>query len=71
VAAKPTPRQQRPLIEIEDELDHRTSVPPRNPRHILEAADGSDDIINEDPASASENERVETPEESKKAELGT
>ena len=47
-AAKPAPQQRRPSIEIEeieDEADYHTSVPPRNPQHILEAADGSDDDV--------------------------
>ena len=46
--------KRRPSIEVEeteDESDnYRTSVPPRNPWHILEAADGSDNAIEEDPA---------------------
>ena len=47
-AAKPAPRPRRPSVEIEeveDESDYHTSVPPRNPQHILEAADGSDDDV--------------------------
>ena len=56
------------IEEIEDELDHRTSVPPRNPQHILEAADGSDD--NDDNPTPSRNEKGEAPEESDEAELG-
>ena len=44
---KPAPWH--PSVEIEevydDESDHHTSVPPRNPRCILESADGSDDDI--------------------------
>ena len=44
--AKLGPQQWGPSIEeIEDESDHNTSVPPRNPRHILEAADRSDDDV--------------------------
>jgi hypothetical protein len=44
--SKPGPR--RPSVEIEevdDESNCQSSVSPRNPRHILEAADGSDDDI--------------------------
>jgi hypothetical protein len=44
--AKPAQQQRQPSIEeIEDESDHNTSVPPRNPLNILEAADGSDDDV--------------------------
>jgi hypothetical protein len=71
---KPVITKQHSFVEIEDiedESDHHTSVPPCNPQHILEAANGSDDNINKDPASASKNERGETPEESKEAELDT
>ena len=32
--------------EVDDDSDHQTSIPPHNPQHILEAADGSDN--NED-----------------------
>ena len=42
---KPAPRPQHPSVEIEDESDYRTSVPPHNQQHILEAADGSDDDV--------------------------
>lgn len=80
--AKPAPR--RPSIEVEEvenELDCHTSVPPRNPRHILEAADGSDDDMEEDTASklivvdndndmANDKEGIEEPEESDKAVRG-
>jgi hypothetical protein len=47
-AMKPAPRPQRPSIEVEeveDESDYHTSVPPHNPKNILEAADGSDDDV--------------------------
>jgi hypothetical protein len=47
-AAKPTPQQQCPSVEIkeiEDKVNYCASVPPRNPQHILEAADGSDDDV--------------------------
>jgi hypothetical protein len=81
--AKPAPRRRSVEVEeVYDEVDHHTSVPPRNPRHILEAADGSDDDMEEDPApelitidddDEDENmdtEKVlETPEESAEAEL--
>jgi len=70
---KPVVTKRRPSVEIEevfdDESDRHTSVPPRNPRHILEAADGSDDD-NEDPVPDT-NEESEAPEESDEAELGT
>jgi hypothetical protein len=82
-SAKQAPR--RPSIEIEevyDEADHHTSVPPRNPRHILEAADGSDDdmddIMDDEPAPElitidDDDEDIEVvheaPEESAEAEL--
>jgi hypothetical protein len=53
-SAKPAP--QRCSVEVEEadaETDHHTgtqaSVPPRNPRRILEAADGSDDDTEGDP----------------------
>ena len=46
-----------------------TSVPPRNPQHILEAADGSDNAIEEDPAPGG-SEEGEAPEESDESELG-
>jgi hypothetical protein len=69
---KPVITKRRPSIEIEevfdDESDHHTSVPPRNPQHILEASDGSDDDM-EDLAS-DENKEGEAPEESDEAELG-
>ena len=45
-AMKPVPQPWCPSIEIEeieDASDLCTSVPPCNPWHILEAADGSDD----------------------------
>jgi hypothetical protein len=47
-AAKPAPRPRRPSVEIEeveDESADHTSVPPHNPQHILEAANGSDDDV--------------------------
>jgi len=85
VPAKLAPR--RPSVEVEevyDEADHHTSVPPRNPRHILEATDGSDDDMEglEDPAPELINinndddddedvEVLEAPEESAEAELST
>jgi hypothetical protein len=49
--AKPAP--QHCSLEVDEdstEADHHTSVPPRNPRHILEAADGSDNMMEEDAA---------------------
>jgi hypothetical protein len=70
---KPVNTKQHPSIEIEeidDESDYRTSVPPRNPQHILEAADGSDDNDEEDSAPGG-SEKGEAPEESEEAELGT
>jgi len=68
---KPVVMKRRPSVEFEevfDELDQHTSVPPRNPRHILEAADGSDDD-EEDPVPDTNEER-EAAEESDEAELG-
>ena len=69
---KPVVTKQRPSVELEevfdDESDRHTSVPPRNPRHILEAADGSDND-EEDPVPDTNEER-EAPEESDEAELG-
>jgi hypothetical protein len=79
--AKPAPR--RPSVECEDvydESDHPKSNPPRNPRHILEAADGSDDEAPENPAPevivVDDHDEpidvlmnVEAPEESAEAEL--
>ena len=59
---------QCPSIKIEevyDKNDHHTSVPPRNPRHILEVSDGSDDDTEEDM------KKIDEPEESNKAELST
>jgi hypothetical protein len=47
-AAQHAPRQRHPSVEIEeieDESDLHTSVPPRNPRHILEAANSSDNDV--------------------------
>jgi hypothetical protein len=47
-AMKPAPQPQRPSIEVEeveDESDYHTSVPPHNPKNILEATDGSDDDV--------------------------
>ena len=55
--------------EVFDESDRHTSVPPHNPQHILEAADGSDND-EEDPVPDT-NEECETAEESDEAELGT
>jgi hypothetical protein len=74
-AAKPAPAPQPwcPSIkveEIEDEVDHHTSVPPHNPQHILEATNGSDNDNEEDPAPGG-SEKGDTPEESDEAELGT
>jgi hypothetical protein len=46
-AAKLAPAP-RPSIEDEDEADCRTSIPPRNPKNILEASDGSDDGSDDD-----------------------
>ncbi|KAF8797536.1 hypothetical protein BYT27DRAFT_7219084 [Phlegmacium glaucopus] len=69
---KPIIMKRRPSVEveeIEDESDYCTSVPPHNPRHVLEAADGSDNDIEEDPA-PSGNEEGEAPEESDEAKLG-
>jgi hypothetical protein len=46
--AKPAPRPRHPSIEIEeveDESAGHTSVAPRNPQHVLEAADGTDDDV--------------------------
>ena len=66
--AKPAPR--RPSVECEevyDESDHPKSDPPRNPRHLLEAADGSDDEVDDN----HEPMNVEAPEESAEAELST
>ena len=71
---KPIIMKRRPSIEVEeteDESDnYHTSVPPSNPRHILEAADGSDNAIEEDPAPGG-SEEGEAPEESDESELGT
>ena len=70
---KPVNTKWCPSIEIEeidDELDYRTSVPPHNPQHILEATDGSDDNDEEDSAPGG-SEKGEAPEESEEAELGT
>jgi len=64
-------------------LDHYSSVPPRNPRHILESVDGSGDDVERDPGlkpnlvgDHEDNEEVdgeeeapEAPEESAEAEL--
>ena len=66
--AKPAP--QRPSVECEevyDESDHPKSDPPHNPRHLLEAADGSDDEVDDN----NEPVNVEAPEESAEAELST
>ena len=80
-STKSAPRRPSVNVEkVEDELDCRASVPPRNPRHILEAADGSDDDMEEDTASkpivvddnddmASDKGGIEEPEESDEAEL--
>jgi hypothetical protein len=80
-STKSAPRRPSINVEkVEDELDCRASVPPRNPRHILEAADGSDDDMEEDTASklivvddnddmASDKGGIEEPEESDEAEL--
>jgi hypothetical protein len=51
-------------------LDYHTSVPPHNPQHILEAADGSDDNDEEDSAFGG-SEKGKAPEKSEEAELGT
>ena len=70
---KPIVMKWRPSIEVEeteDESDnYRTSVLPRNPRHILEAADGSDNTIEEDPTPGG-SEEGEAPEESDESKLG-
>jgi hypothetical protein len=55
--------------DVDDDSDHHISVPPRNPRHILEATDGSDDDIEEDEEEPEES--AEEPEESAEAELST
>ena len=80
--AKPTPWH--PSVEIEDiddNSDHPKSNPPCNPRHILEATDGSDDevAVDENPPELiglDDNDNddpmdVEAPEESAKAQLST
>jgi hypothetical protein len=84
--APSVPQVRHPSVEVEevyDEENHHTSVPPRNQRHILEAADGSDDNMDEDPAdimtidddeddnnlNAAGEEVLEEPEESAEAEL--
>ena len=51
---------------------YRSSVPPCNPQHLLEAVDGSDDDLDiqveEDPI-PNGNEKDEEPEESEDSEL--
>jgi len=32
------------IEEVDDKSDDHTSIPPRNPRNVLEAADSSDDL---------------------------
>jgi hypothetical protein len=47
-SAKQAPRHRSIEVdEVYTEADHHTSDPPRNPRRILEAADGSDDNMEE------------------------
>ena len=69
---KPVITKWHPSVEIKevfyDESDHHTSVPPHNPQHILEAANGSDDG-KEDPI-PNGNKEGDMLEESDKAELG-
>ena len=68
---KPVVTKRCPSVEVEevfDESDHHTSVPPRNLRHILEAADGSDD--DKEDLAPDGKEEGEVPEESDEAELG-
>ena len=56
--------------EVDDDSNHQTSIPPRNPQHILEAADGSDD--NEDQTDDDDEDKPEeAPQESAEAELST
>lgn len=80
---KPAPQHPSVKIEeVQDESDHSKLNPPCNPRHILEATDGSDDedyevTVDRDSALESivaddENELTnEAPEESAEAQLST
>src|SRR5271155_449472 len=73
--AGPSKQRQRPAVEIEevdDESDSNTSsVPPCNPRHVLEATDGSDDDIEGPEAIVTDVDEgiEEEPEEDDEAEL--
>ena len=71
------------IEEIVDDSDDHASNPPRNPKHILEAADGSDDddddpdpapdlipVDDDDDEEEEEETNLEVPEESAEAELG-
>ena len=67
----------QPSVEdVVDEQDYMQPNPPKNSRHILEAADGSDDeVIDIDDESADEttkgsSNKPEKPEEDDEAELG-
>jgi hypothetical protein len=73
--------QKRATVEdVDDPDDERTSNPPQNPNHILEAADGSDNdsdpapeiisIASDDDNSDDEEANLEEAEESAEAELG-
>ena len=64
--------KQHPSIEVkevfDEKSDHHTSVPPRNPWHILEATNGSDD--DEEDLAPNGNKEDEASEESDEAKLG-
>lgn len=74
VPEKPVPARRQPSVEMEDMPDDserfRSEVP-RNPRNILEAADGSDDEVPSVATTDSEDEPeiVEKVEENDNAEL--
>jgi len=86
VPEKLAPAKRKPSVEIEEVLDEDNlihSEAPRNPRNILEAADGSDDDVNYPPlapmdvdsAPQADDEEdmveiIEKPEEDDEAELG-
>ncbi len=79
--------QKRATVEIEevgsDESDSYTSIPPRNPKHVLEASDDDDEGItnpalklivveddDDDDEEEDEDTNLEAPNESAEAELG-
>lgn len=73
VPAKRVQKQTRTvgIEEVSDDSDSHISIPPRNPKHILEATDGSDDNDDNSDEEEDDNTNLEAPKESPEVEMGT